>query len=164
MTISRQNPVINWDKGTLSTHDDEIAAEVPVALTYNKRSHVVMMVTPKELKDFAIGFSLTEGIITRPSDILDLAVIAREKGLELAMTVNEDCFSRLGVQRRNLVGRTGCGLCGAESLDQAMRNPSAVASQVLVTNNALQTAIKSLNEHQPLQVATGAVHGAAWCN
>jgi FdhD protein len=164
MTVSRQSPVINWKKGTQSIRDDEIASEVPLALTYNKRSHVVMMVTPTDLEDFAVGFSLTEGIITQPSDILDVAVIEREKGLELAMKVNQECSARLGEQRRNLVGRTGCGLCGSESLDQAMRNPSVVASQVSVTTEALQFAITSLNEHQPLQVLTGAVHGAAWCN
>ena len=79
---------------------------------------------------FAVGFSLTEGIINRPSDVLDISVIEREKGLELAMIVNQECYARLENQRRNLVGRTGCGLCGAESLEQAMRNPAVVASQV----------------------------------
>lgn len=164
MPVSRQSPVIYWKKGEQGSRDDEIAAEVPVALTYNKRSHVVMMVTPRNLEDFATGFSLTEGIIRQVSDILDVAVIEREKGLELAMTVNEACFARLGEQRRNLVGRTGCGLCGAESLEQAMRNPEVVASKVSVTAEALQTAINTLNENQPLQVVTGAVHGAAWCD
>jgi len=135
-----------------------------VALTYNKRSHVVMMVTPSELEDFATGFSLTEGIVERPSELLDIAVIEREKGLELAITIDQECFARLDDQRRNLVGRTGCGLCGSESLDQAMRNPAAVASRVSVPAAALQAAIQSLNEHQPLQVVTGAVHGAAWCS
>ena len=137
---------------------------MPVALTYNKRSHVVMMVTPDALEDFAIGFSLTEGIIKQASDIQNISVLAREKGLELAVTVSEDCFANLEVQRRNLVGRTGCGLCGAESLDQAIHNPAVVASRVCVTTSALQAAILSLNEYQPLQVVTGAVHGAAWCN
>ena len=163
MSISRQVRVINWKKGSSECRDDEVATEVPVALTYNKRSHVVMMVTPTALEDFAIGFSLTEGIIRQPSDILEISVIERENGLEAAMTVNEDCFERLAGQRRNLVGRTGCGLCGAESLDQAMRGPSVVGSHLSVTANALQTAILSLNAHQPLQVVTGAVHGAAWC-
>lgn len=164
MSISRQVPVLNWKKGHHSSHDDEVAAEAPVALTYNKRSHVVMMVTPADLEDFATGFSLTEGIVTRPSDLLDIAVIEREKGLELAITVDKESFARLDEQRRNLVGRTGCGLCGAESLDQAIRNPAAVASRVSVPAAAVQAAIKSLNEHQPLQVVTGAVHGAAWCS
>jgi len=164
VSISRQVPVFSWKEGGHSKHEDEVAAEVPVALSYNKRSHVVMMATPVALEDFATGFSLTEGIINQPSDVLDVSVIDREKGLELAITVNEACFTRLDSQRRNLVGRTGCGLCGAESLDQAMRNPAVVSSQVSVSNAALQSAIQALNKHQPLQAATGALHGAAWCN
>ncbi len=164
MSVSRQVPVINWKNGAHLRLDDEVAAEVPVALTYNKRSHVVMMVTPTALEDFATGFSLTEGIIRQAPDILDVSVIDRENGLEVAMTVNEDCFERLDTQRRNLVGRTGCGLCGAESLDQAMRHPAVVSSRLTVKAAALQAAVLSLNAHQPLQVVTGAVHGAAWCN
>ncbi len=156
--------MISWTKGDRRNHDDEVALEVPVALTYNKHAHVVMMATPTALEDFAIGFSLTEGIIKRPSDVLGISIVERENGLELAMTVNEKCSSQLAGQRRNLVGRTGCGLCGAESLDQAMRAPAVVASRVSVKSSALQTAIDSLDQHQPLQVVTGAVHGAAWCS
>lgn len=164
MSISRRVSVINWENGDRHQRDDEVAAEVPVALTFNKHSHVVMMVTPTALEDFAIGFSLTEGIVKQPSDILEISVIERENGLEAALTVGEDCYEQLAGQRRNLVGRTGCGLCGAESLDQAMRQPAAVSSQVSVAATALQTAVLSLNAHQPLQVVTGAVHGAAWCD
>lgn len=164
MSVSRRVPVINWENGAHLSQDDEVASEVPVALSYNKRSHVVMMVTPAALEDFATGFSMTEGIINQPADILDLAIIEREKGLEVAMTVTEDRFAELDGQRRNLVGRTGCGLCGAESLDQAMLNPAVVSSRLTVTAAALQAAVLSLNAHQPLQVVTGAVHGAAWCN
>ena len=164
MAISRQARVVNWNQGECSSRNDEIATETPVALTYNKRSLVVMMATPRDLEDFATGFSLTEGIIRQPADILDVSIIERKKGLELAMTVNEECFSRFGEQRRNLVGRTGCGLCGAESLDQAMRNPSIVDSKVSVPTHALHRAIEALDENQPLQVVTGAVHGAAWCD
>ena len=164
MSISRQVSVINWKNGTQQSRDDEVASEIPVALTYNKRSHVVMMVTPTALEDFATGFSLTEGIIEAPADIFEIAVIERENGLEVAMTVNEDCFDRLEGQRRNLVGRTGCGLCGAESLEQAIRHPAVVGSRISVSAAALQLAVLSLNAHQPLQVVTGAVHGAAWCN
>ena len=164
MSTSRQVPVINCTQGACSTRNDQVASEVPVALTYNKRSHVVMMATPADLEDFAAGFSLTEGIINHPSDVLEVNVIARENGLEIAITVSEDCFARLDRQRRNLVGRTGCGLCGAESLEQATRIPAAVSSQVKVTATALQTAIQSLDDHQPMQAATGAVHGAAWCS
>lgn len=156
--------MIYWEKGDLRRRDDEVATEVPVALTFNKRSHVVMMVTPTALEDFAIGFSLTEGIIKQATDVLEVSVLEREKGLELALVVDEECFERFEGQRRNLVGRTGCGLCGAESLDQAIRKPAAVGSRVSVKAGALQAAVMSLNAHQPLQVVTGAVHGAAWCN
>jgi len=162
--ISRQVSVLNWRQGEHEIRKDEVAAEVPVALTYNKRSHVVMMVTPTDLEDFATGFSLTEGIIEQVSDILDISIIEREKGLELALTVNQQSFDRLESQRRNLVGRTGCGLCGAETLEQAIHNPAAVASRVSVSNSALQNAIGSLIDHQPLQAVTGATHGAAWCD
>jgi FdhD protein len=164
MSNSRNVPVFNWVKGKQSCSDDEVAAEVPVALTYNKHSHVVMMATPVALEDFAFGFSFTEGIIMQPPDVLGLSVLQRENGLELAMTIVEECYQRLAGQRRNLVGRTGCGLCGSESLDQAMRNPAAVASRVSVDSAAIQAAVLCLNEHQPLQVVTGAVHAAAWCN
>ncbi|MDH3903688.1 MAG: formate dehydrogenase accessory sulfurtransferase FdhD [Xanthomonadales bacterium] len=164
MSVSRQVPVINWVNGVRRNCDDEVAAEVPVALSYNKQSHVVMMVTPTALDDFGVGFSLTEGIIDQVADILDVSVIERENGLEVAMKVNEDIFARLAGQRRNLTGRTGCGLCGAESLDQAMRKPAVVNTSVSVSAAALQAAILSLNAHQPLQVVTGAVHGAAWCS
>lgn len=163
MPTSRQVPVTNWEEGERQEREDRVAAEVPIALTYNKRSHVVMMVSPFELEDFAFGFSMTEGIIKRPEDVLDLKIIQRAEGLEAAMTVSEDCFERLEKQRRNLVGRTGCGLCGAESLQQAMRTPATVPGQVSLTDAALQKAIQSLNDHQPLQAETGAVHGAAWC-
>ena len=164
MPVSRQVSVLNWNKHGCKTRDDRVATEVPVALTYNKQSHVVMMVTPSGLEDFAIGFSLTEGIIECPENVTNIKVIAREDGLEVALTVNAECFARLGEQRRNLVGRTGCGLCGAESLEQAIRSPAVVSSDVSISNNALQIAIQSLDDHQPLQAETGAVHGAAWCN
>ena len=164
MSISREVKVLNWKQDGNRSRIDEVAAEVPLALTFNKRAHVVMMVTPTALEDFATGFGLTEGIITRPSDIIESSVIEREKGLELAITVHQECFARLDSQRRNLVGRTGCGLCGAESLDQAIHQPAAVGSRVSVSNKALQIAISTLNDHQPLQATTGAVHGAAWCS
>jgi len=135
-----------------------------VALTFNRQSHVVMMATPQDLEDFGLGFSLTEGIIDSPADLLGLKVIPRDQGLELAMLINEACFDRLATQRRNLTGRTGCGLCGAESLEQAMRYPAVVEKHIQVRITALQKAIDSLGDLQPLQAITGAVHGAAWCS
>jgi FdhD protein len=162
--VSRRVLLVNWPADKSGTAGDRVAEEVPVALTYNKRSHVVMMATPDDLEDLAVGFSLTEGIIDGFADILGMRVLARENGLEVAMSVNEDCFSRLGRQRRNLTGRTGCGLCGTESLDQAARSPAAVGSEVSITAESIQRAVAALADHQPLQRVSGAAHGAAWCS
>lgn len=167
MSTSRDIPVSNWrsDQNGRSLQEvrDRIASEVPVALTYNRVSHVVMMATPDNLEDFGLGFSITEGLIGGPEDLLGTRVIPRPGGLEVAMTISDDWFDRLQTRRRNLVGRTGCGLCGAENIDQALRFPPPVDHSVEVKHEALQKAISTMNEHQPLQSVTGASHGAAWC-
>ena len=172
MSESRRVRVYNWRRGQSSGKapgdvvdvvDDRIAAEVPVALTYNRVSHVVMMATPVDLEDFAVGFSITEGLIGALDDLRDIQVIQRQGGLELAMTINEDWFDRLATQRRNMAGRTGCGLCGAENIEQALRYPAPVAQVISVNHAALQRAVSELEMHQPLQAETGATHGAAWC-
>lgn len=163
MTTSRRVTVSNWQNEAVRTADDQIAAEVPVALTYNRLSHVVMMATPADLEDFALGFSLTEGIIGTPADLLATAVLPREGGIEVAMTITEPWFDRLATQRRNLTGRTGCGLCGAERIEQALRYPAPVRDSVRVTHAALQAALSAIQARQPLQAITGATHGAAWC-
>lgn len=160
----RRVTLASWEEGRIHRSEDKVAAEVPVALTYNRRSHVVMMATPTALEDFAIGFSLTEGIINRPADVLEILVLERDNGLELAMTVGQDCFEQLVEQRRNLAGRTGCGLCGAESLEQAVRAPASVGGRLRLGAAAIQSAVEALQAFQPLQVTTGAVHGAAWCS
>lgn len=166
MSSSQRVPVRNWRRGETpgGPTEDRIAAEVPVALTYNRVSHVVMMATPQDLEDFALGFSMTEGLIGSPSDLLGIRVIPRPGGLELAMTIGEDWFDRLATQRRNMAGRTGCGLCGAENIEQALRYPQAVGRTLELPHAALQRAIAALERHQPLQADTGATHGAAWCD
>jgi FdhD protein len=169
VSTSRLVPVSKWAGDFAAcpdgegAGDDHIASEVPVALSYNRHSHVVMMATPADLEDFALGFSFTEGIIGSPGDLVDTRVIPREGGIEVAMTISQEWFERLQTQRRNLTGRTGCGLCGAERIEQALRSPRAVGHSVSVANRALQRAISRLNQHQPLQLKTGAAHGAAWC-
>jgi FdhD protein len=164
MSISRVVPVANWVDGEQSGREDQIATEVPVALTYNRLSHVVMMATPSNLEDFGLGFSLTEGIIDQPSDLITARVIPREQGVEVAMTISEHCYDRLATQRRNLTGRTGCGLCGAESIEQAMRLPEKVGTSVKVTHSAIQAALETMPSQQPLAEVTGATHCAAWCD
>lgn len=143
---------------------DHIAAEVPVAMTYNRHSHVVMMATPDDFEDFGLGFSLTEGIIGGREDLLSTRVVPRDGGLELSMTITEAWYDRLQTQRRNMTGRTGCGLCGAERIEQALRYPEPVGHDVRVSHRALQRAVTDMTAHQPLQSVTGATHGAAWCS
>jgi len=164
MSISRTVPVARWADGAQSGVEDQVAAEVPVALTYNRTSHVVMMATPADLEDFGLGFSLTEGIIDSVNDLLATRVVPREQGIEVAMTVAEACHDRLATRRRNLAGRTGCGLCGAESLEQAMRYPDPVPDGLRISSAALQAALDQLPGRQALASVTGATHCAAWCD
>jgi FdhD protein len=172
MSTFRLVPVSNWRLGQSGTptpepgpdRDDSIASEVPVAMTYNRVSHVVMMATPADLEDFALGFSLTEGLIGSLDDLSGTRIIPREGGIELAMTITKDWFDRLSTQRRNLAGRTGCGLCGAENIEQALRRPPEVANSLKISHPAVQKVVAALNTKQPLQAVTGATHGAAWCS
>ena len=178
MSESRRVRVQNWRSGSAAPNgqagapgdtvdgfeDDSIAAECPVALTYNRMSHVVMMASPLDLEDFAVGFSMTEGLVGSLEDIGSIHTIPRSGGIELAMTISEDWFDRLATRRRNLVGRTGCGLCGAENIEQALRYPGPVEKTLQVSHAGLQKAVADLESHQPLQADTGAAHGAAWCS
>ena len=168
MTASRRVPVSNWRQKAAAdlpqSVDDSIATEVPVALSYNRLSHVVMMATPADLEDFALGFSITEGLIGSPDDLLEIKLIPRPGGIELAMTITEEWFDRLATHRRNMAGRTGCGLCGAENIEQALRYPPPVSNALRVRHAALQKPVSALEQHQPLQADTGATHGAAWCD
>ena len=130
-----------WLDGELVAADDQVATETPVAMVYNGISHVVMMSTPCDLEDFVTGFSLSEGIITGTKQLLDVEEITTDKGIELHATITAEAFVRLKERRRNLVGRTGCGLCGAESLDQAIPRPKTVNSLLQLSHKALQRAV-----------------------
>lgn len=153
-----------WNAGEITAGTDFVATETAVAMVYNGISHVVMMATPTDLEEFALGFSLSEGILTSPNQLLDCEEIKTEKGIELALTITAEPFAKLKERRRNLVGRTGCGLCGAESLEQAITTPNSISAELSISHKALQRAIAALGGEQQLQQQTGAVHGAAWCN
>lgn len=156
-------PVVERCGAAVQAGEDHLAEEVAVALVYNGLSHVVMMATPAELEDFALGFSLSEKIIQRPEQLYGIEVVERPLGIELQIEIGSEPFARLKQHRRNLTGRTGCGLCGADSLAQAIGEPDPVTPQPLPTAEAIETALQQLRAHQPLQSSTGAVHGAAFC-
>jgi len=162
--VSTSFTASDWRKGVSQPVDDQLIEEVAVALVYNGISHVVMMTTPDHLEDFALGFSLTEGIIENPAQLYELSIRSLDDGIEVAMTISNERFALLKAARRNMTGRTGCGLCGAESLEQAIRQPAPVTSQQTFSHSAIESAVAQLESQQPLQAITGAVHGAALCN
>lgn len=143
---------------------DTIATEFAIAMVYNDISHAVMMATPENLEEFAIGFSLTEGLIDRASDIRNIDVVFSELGVELNMEISSACFQRLKHRRRQLSGRTGCGLCGLASLEAAAPQVATVSPKALPEYASVNHAICELENKQVLQKKCGAVHAAAVAN
>jgi FdhD protein len=145
-------------------HDtsDWVAEEVPVALEYNGVSHAVMLASPADLEDFALGFSLTEDIVGSAADVRDIEVVEAPLGITVRLEVASACFARLKERRRSLAGRTGCGLCGTESLAQLHR-PLPALPEVRVAAAAPGRAQRELRAWQTVQHLTGATHAAAWC-
>ena len=155
-------PVERWQNGQRVETDDFVAEEVPVVLMYNGVSHVVMLATPTNLEDFALGFSLTEGIISSAVELESAKVYQRSSGIEVQLKIPEARFQCLADKGRNLTGRTGCGLCGATTLKQAIKPPRSVSGDLKITATQLTTALKNLSEHQKLNQITGAIHAVAW--
>jgi len=143
---------------------DWVAEEVPVALEYNGVSHAVMLTSPSDLEDFAFGFSVTEGIVDDCSQIHDIEMSSSSQGQTLHMRIASSCFARLKDRRRSMAGRTGCGLCGTDSLAHAVRLPPRLHSGAQFDAGAITRALISLRDKQLLLSATGATHAAAWCN
>ncbi len=158
----QQVPVESWRGLDHASLEDAVAEEAPVALVYNGEPHVVMLATPLDLEDFALGFSLTEGIVSSPEDIEAIRVFTRSEGLEVRVRIPVARCATLPDKGRNLTGRTGCGLCGAITLSQAIRKPPPVGQGVQVAASELLSALSALGSRQRLNQLTGAVHAAAW--
>ncbi len=141
-----------------------VAEEVPVALVYNGVSHAVMLATPADLEDFALGFSLSEGILADRTELLDVERHDAEAGIELRLAIAARRFAGLKDRRRALAGRTGCGLCGVDSLDQAVRPAAPLPEMQPVALAAIARALGELPGRQPLNRATHSVHAAAWAD
>lgn len=138
-----------------------LAAEVPVALVYNGRPHVVMMCTPADLEDFAVGFTFTEGI-AGASDIRRTDVVRYSKGIEVQVEISSSAADALAERGRALAGRTGCGLCGVETIEEAVREVGPVRSTARFDRAAVRQAGRALGERQPLNADTHAIHAAGW--
>jgi FdhD protein len=147
---------------------DRVAEELPVALVFNGISHAVMMVTPRELQPFALGFALTEGLVAKRSDVFDIELHEHARSFEVEITIASQEFVQLKQQRRSMAGRSGCGVCGIESLELLDLKPSRIEAPALHDEASLPPAIAraaaELGQHQELMRATGGVHAAAWCD
>jgi FdhD protein len=139
-----------------------IPEETAVAFTYNGGSYAVMMATPQNLEDFALGFSITERLVSAPKHIRQLDIVEHDAGIELRMWLTEPHAAALSERRRYLAGPTGCGLCGIESLDEAVRPPVRVRDGKSFTPGEIMRALETLGPRQELNRQTRAVHAAAF--
>src|SRR5580704_3764387 len=162
LPVSCEVQVERWTQGTLSAATDQVAEEVPVALVYHDVPHVVMLATPADLEDYGVGFTLSEGLVARADEIRGVEVAAGAASIDVKITVAWERFTQLLQRRRNLAGRTGCGLCGAERAEDAIREPAQVPEGVSITAGELHAAIAELGTRQPINARTGSVHAAAW--
>lgn len=154
-------PVRRWRDGTWQDTDDAIAAEVPVALTYNSIPHVVMMATPRDLEDMGVGFTVSEAL-AGAHEIRDVQLDTSSGAHELRLSVSGARLGEMLQRRRNLTGRTGCGVCGAETIEDAIRRPPPVQPGGSTTRERLAQALRLLRDRQPLGRQAGSLHAAAW--
>ncbi|KVS37925.1 formate dehydrogenase accessory sulfurtransferase FdhD [Burkholderia ubonensis] len=153
--------------GDLAQAVDRVVEECPVALVFNDISHAVMMATPIDLDVFGLGFALSEGIVERASDVFDIESECTASGAVVRLTVAQQAFMALKARRRALAGRTGCGVCGIESIEQLDLHPSRIrhaGAAAGIGADAVERASRALPAHQVLMRDTGGIHAAAWCS
>ncbi len=142
-----------------------IPEETPVAFVYNRRNYAVMLATPHDIEDFALGFSLTEGVVDKPEDISALDIAYVDRGVDLRIRISDQLLERLDVRqrRRNLPGAAGCGLCGLENADAFFASlPKVAEERVSIDETAILSAMGRLAGRQPINQRTRSVHAAAW--
>ena len=159
---SAEVPVERWKNGQLTRTTDFVTEEVPVALVYHGVPHVVMLASPADLEDYAVGFTVSEGLVASPSEIQSVEVERAADSIEVRIGIAGERFSELLRRRRNLTGRSGCGLCGAETVEEAIRPPVQVATGLTVSSAEMHAALIQLETLQPINARTGSIHAAAW--
>ena len=157
-TVDRQI----WRDGRLSEGARAIPEETAIALTYNGGTYAVMMATPQNLRDFAVGFSLSEGIVRSADDIESLEIVELDDGIELRMWLAQSTADRLSERRRHIAGPTGCGLCGIDSIAEAVRPAAIVAPGQSFSSREIMTAMQDIPPLQTINIETRAVHAAAF--
>jgi FdhD protein len=151
-----------WRDGRLADGSRLIPEETALALTYNGGTYAVMMGTPQDLRDFAVGFSLNEGVVQSPADIESLDIVELDDGIELRMWLSSDKAALLSERRRHIAGPTGCGLCGIDSIAEAVRPAAVVASGRSFSPREIMAAMASVAPLQKINIETRAVHAAAF--
>lgn len=154
--------VLQWQSGNTASAQDCLAEETPVALVYNGVSHAVMLATAQDLEDFALGFSMSEGIISHASEMYSIDIVKQTNGIELHCEIASERFLQLKERRRTLAGKTGCGLCGAENLAQAIRYPEKLNLTYDFELKSIQQGLQAMQGQQILQRQTGATHACAY--
>ena len=157
-TVTRQA----WREASLHEGARSIPEETPLALTYNGGTYAVMMGTPQNLTDFAIGFSLNEGVVQAPDEIQSLEVVDLGEGVELRMWLRDEHAAHLSERRRHIAGPTGCGLCGIDSIAEAVRPAAVVPPGQRFSARDIMTAMQSVGPLQTINIETRAVHAAAF--
>jgi FdhD protein len=160
---AQSRPVLRMRAGAVTHVDDMLVDEVPIALVYNGISHAVMMATPTHLDEFALGFSLSEGIIAGPGQCYGIEVERDAAGIAVQIDIATSAFVALKERRRSLAGRTGCGLCGVDSLDQVCRPWPPLPPARGFHATGVRRALAAIGAEQQLTRMTGAAHAAAWC-
>jgi FdhD protein len=153
-----------WQGGATAQKSRLLPEETPVALTYNRASFAVMMASPCDLRDFAIGFSFTEGIIEMLSEIEDLEIIELDTGIECRISLNTARAIALDARRRKIAGPVGCGLCGIDSIEQAIRPAKHQSSALQISPDLIAKSFAAMEQLQILNKETHAVHAAAFVN
>jgi len=155
-------PVRRWRAGQWEDLPDNVAAEVPVALSYNSIPHVVMMATPRDLEDMAVGFTVSEALVADAGEVRGVSLDTTSGDFEVRVSVTGSRLGAMLERRRNLTGRTGCGVCGAETVEDAIRRPPPVPGGGQTTREQLVGALRRLRTLQPLGALAGSLHAAAW--
>jgi FdhD protein len=156
-------PRIAHRAGGTSTAERMVPEETPIALSYGGTTHAVMMASPADFEDFALGFSLTEGIIGAPDEIDAVEVEDLGAGVDIQIRLKDTANTRFEARRRRLAGPVGCGLCGIESIEEAMRTVDQVdASRLTLGTDDIVRSVRLLANRQPFHARTGAVHAAGF--
>jgi formate dehydrogenase accessory protein FdhD len=152
---------VRWEQAADTERQEQVAEEVPVVLAYNGQAHVVMMATPADLEDFLVGFSLTEELVERADELSAIEVVRYGQGIEVRAQVSAQRPVAIEARSRKMSGRTGCGICGTESITDVLKQLHRVPQGGTISSAAIHRAMGELAQRQPLNALAGAVHAAA---